>query len=276
MSRSRFAVGLAALALFSAQAMAAPTVFFGEDLAAASAANMTNSFAARSSFLSHLSGYGVEGFESFAAGSTFPTSNPLTFSGAGVTATNTGGGVQNVASNGRFAVEGANYLRTGANQRITFSAAVAAFGLFVTDANETDNDPAQVTIGGNTLTAAQIAARPFGSSDGIFRIVTERSPGVFEVLYNGSGSTFAANGTAMFVGLLDYANPFTNIILINGTSGLDSSPADFTDIFGFDSMIAATSRQVIPTPGTALLVAIGLLGMVAARRHPVAVPASKA
>lgn len=264
MHHSRLAAGLVALTLLSAPAMAAPTVFFGEDLAVASAANMTNSFAARSSFLSHLSGYGVEGFESFAAGSTFPTSNPLTFSGAGVTATNTGGGVRNDEFNGRFAVEGANYLTSNANLRITFSAAVAAFGLFVTDANEVDNNPALVTVGGSTLTADQIAARPFRSVDGIFRIVTERSAGVFELLYDGSGSTFPRGMTGMFVGLLDYANPFTNIILINGASGLDTA---FADGFGYDSLIAATSRQVIPTPATALLVATGLLGLVGVRRR---------
>jgi hypothetical protein len=79
--------------------------------------------------------------------------------------------------------------------------------------------------------------------------------------------------TGMFVGLLDYANPFTNIILINGTSGLDDA---FLDGFGYDSLIAATSRQVIPTPGTALLVATGLLGLVGVRRRSAVASAPRA
>lgn len=241
-----------AVSLSALQAQAAPAVFFGEDLGVTSAAQMVNSFAARSQFLSRMSGYGLDGFENIAAGTTGALG--LNFAGTGVTASMTGSGAVLDAplAGGRFAVEGSQYLNTFGNRRIDFSTPVAAFGIFVNDANEVDNDPATLTIGGQLLTAAQIAARPFGSIDGIFRIVTERSPGVFELLF--SGGAFPADLTGMFVGLLDAQNPYTNIILVNGAAGVDAA---FTDGFGYDSLIVATPGQV-PAPGTLALVALAL------------------
>ncbi len=123
-------------------------------------------------------------------------------------------------------------------RRLTFSDPVAAFGLFVVDANELDNSSATATQNGQLLTQAQIEARPFDTIDGIFRIVTERSPGVFEVLFD-SGTFPAPAATVLFAGLIDDVNPFTNIILVNGSSGLD---VNFADGFGYDDMIVKAAR----------------------------------
>ena len=261
---ARSFVLLAALGVaISSTPATAATVYFGEDLGAGSAASLTNSTTARTSFLANLSSYGVEGLESVSTTDGVGSTSSLSFGGTGVTGTlNFATTVRSAPFNARFAADGSNYLDTSFTRRIDFNTAVQAFGLFVIDANEVDNDPAVVTVNGQTLTQAQIDARSFDSVDGIFRIVTERSAGVFEVLF--AGGTFPAeDSSGMFVGLIDAANPFTNIILINGTSGLDTA---FQDGFAYDGLIVG-SAAAVPEPGTLALVALGLAGFGAAARR---------
>ena len=256
------AVLFTAAALAGLPASAAPTVYFGEDLGAASAANLTNSSAARAAFVGQLTGVATENFEGFTGGQLFPGAG-LVFAGSPVTATISGGTIRDVPFNARFAVDGTNYLDSSFNRRITFLSPVAAFGLFVIDANENNNNPATVTVNGQLLTPADIDARPFDSVDGIFRIVTERSAGVFETLFNG-GTFPATDSSGMFVGLIDAANPFSNIVLINGTSGLDVA---FQDGFGYDLLTTGTPVAAIPEPETYALLLAGLAAVGAAARR---------
>ncbi|MCX7196532.1 MAG: PEP-CTERM sorting domain-containing protein [Proteobacteria bacterium] len=252
-------LGLLGVCVAATPAMAA-AVYFGEDLGAGSAANMPNSIAARTSFLSNLASYGVEGLESVTTTGGVGSTSTLNFGATGVTgALSFLTTVRSVPFNARFAAEGSNYLDTSFNRRITFNTAAEAFGLFVIDANELNNNPASVTVNGQTLTQAEIEARPFDSVDGIFRIVTERAPGVFELLFD-LGTFPALDSSAMFVGLIDAANPFTNIILINGASGLDNA---FQDGFGYDGLIVGS----LPEPGTLVLLGFGLAGLAASRRR---------
>ena len=133
------------------------------------------------------------------------------------------------------------------------------------DANEVNNDPTVVTVGGNLLLQQEIEARPFDSVDGIFRIVTLRSPGVFEVLFDG-GTFPSLDGSAMFVGVIDSVNPFTNILLINGTSGLDEA---FQDGFGYDRITVGIPDQItpIPEPSALALMLLGLAGVAGVARR---------
>lgn len=252
------AIGLG-IGLCSGAASAA-TLYFGEDLGAGAAAGLLNSGAAEAAFLAALATHGTETLELLPAGSTTSLVFGVTGLGGTLSAATT---VRNVPFNARFAADGTNYLDSSFNRRITFGTAVQAFGLYVIDANESNNNPATVTIGGATLTAAQIDDRPFNSVDGIFRMLTQRADGSFEVLFDG-GTFPSPDSSGMFVGVVDAANPFDNIVLINGTSGLDTA---FQDGFGYDRLTVGSAASAVPEPGVAALLALAGAALALQRRR---------
>ena len=128
-------------------ALASPLVFLGEDIGPVSVGDLPtsipNSIAAQNQFLSNLSGYSVEGFESFAPLTNFFTETDLRlFNGTTAEASVSGGLARDDLDRGRFPIEGSNYFHDrGYTRRLTFNSPIAAFGFFLIDYGEMDNNP---------------------------------------------------------------------------------------------------------------------------------------
>lgn len=218
-----------ALSAFSMPAMAAPTIYFGETQTPSPAATVSGAAAtARASFLAQLGGVSTEDFEGLAAGTPPAT---LTFAGSAgpITAAFTGVTGQICTSNGcggpgRFATSGTNYLDISTNAfSVTFSTPVAAFGFYGTDIGDFNG---QLTL---TLTSAS------GTT-------TLTVPNTL----NGN------DGSLLFYGIIDTANPFTSITFGNTAPG--------ADLFGFDDITVGDVRQVtggVPEPTTWAMMIIG-------------------
>lgn len=206
----------------------APVTYFGEDTNPGS--STANSDGARNNFLSAVAtSLTAENFESFSGGATAPLS--LGFQGS-LTATLTGSTtLRNTGSQGHYAISGSNYwYLSGSNSfTITFSTAIAAFGIYGTDAGDWGG---RLSFQWGTGSAVNVA----------------HSTGFF-------GST---SGRQIFYGYIDTANPVTSITISN---------SNFIDQIGFDDVYAATWAEVVPEPGTLLLMALGLAGAGAAIRR---------
>lgn len=212
----------------------AASIFFGEDFAINSTANLasaTNALAAESGFASSLTGIGYEGFEGFADGTSAPLASIFS---NGITATLTGSGnVDNNATGccGRFAVDGTQYYEATGSFTLTFSDAVAAFGFWGTDIGDFNGQIVVELAGGGTQS------------------------------FTVANTPNQANGGALFWGIIDTTNLFTSVTFGNTNTG--------TDYFGFDKFTIGNLQQVVnaPEPGTMGLLGLGLLGMAAARRR---------
>lgn len=256
---------LAAALAAAPPATAAVITVFGEDAAAGDPASMPNAQAAQASFLAQLATWGSDGLEARPVDGSTST---LAFSGMGVL-----GGlsqptlVRGGPSGGAFATAGSKYLSTTGSLRIGFSKPVEAFGVFATDVGDHDNDPATVTAGGQLLDPAQRAARPAGGEvDEVLRIYTERAGGTLELLFSG-GALPAVSGGALFIGLIDTANPFTNLWLVNGAAGLDSA---WNDGFGFDQFTVGTAAPrsgTVPEPAGLAVLALTSAALLSRRRR---------
>lgn len=226
----------AAWALAAHTAFAAPVVFFGENQTPGNAVSGAP-LAARTSFLSNLSGVASEGFESFAFGQPAPLA--LSFTGFGnnpLSATLTGvGQIENRNGVGRFNTtpNGSKWWDVGGTFNIAFATAISAFGFYGTDIGDFNGRVTMdLTDVNNVVTRLTVPSTVNG-----------------------------ANAALLFFGFLDTGNSYKNIAFGNTSAGVDG--------FGFDDMVIGESRQIgnqTPEPATLALVGLSLLGLAAAGR----------
>jgi len=229
-------------------ANAVPTIYFAEDTSTTQSVVGTASEAARSNFLSTLSGVGNEDFESFAAGTTSPA---LTFPGSygSITASMTGSTcVDDVASSGcgfnnpgRWATSGDQFWETdsGGTFGISFSSAISAFGFYGTDIGDFSNR--------------------------LIISLTDISGTVSDFTVNHSLGLGNYDNALLFWGFQDLGNSYTSIAFSNSGYG--------GDVFAFDDMVIGDNEQIcrencneLPEPGTLLLIGLGLAGFASRRK----------
>ena len=134
--RNRFLAATAVAAILgwaAGSTQAAPVTFFGEDLNPSGSTPIPTplSNTARDNFFNNLTGVSTETFEEFNSGNS---NLSVTFPGSGITASLSGGVIQNFSSAGRFAISSPNYYNTDTSTfAINFTAPVAAFGFYGTD-----------------------------------------------------------------------------------------------------------------------------------------------
>ena len=215
--------------LFIASGTQAATTFYAEDVGTGNSFTRLgawpNSSAAQASFLSSLTGVGIQSFEGIAGGDA-----PGTVAFGAVNATFTGSmtvlDLPGSTTNGfgAYPTQGDKVLEAFTNQfEITFDQDIVAFGFMGIDIGDFNGQITLTTVDGV-------------STDYVF------PPAVPTV---GSG--------VLFFGIIDVDNPFNKITIQNS----NTDPV-FGDIFGFDEMVIGQDFQVvIPAPGAVLLGGLG-------------------
>ncbi|MDA8094832.1 MAG: PEP-CTERM sorting domain-containing protein [Betaproteobacteria bacterium] len=235
------ACALAVMGLFAVgSAQATPVTFFGEDGNPTGSTPIAhpNSDAAQASFFANLTNIGTDGMDTVASG---VTTVPVNFAN-GVTATLTGGTIQNYSSAGRFAISSPNYYNTFSDTfDIGFSSPIAAFGFYATDIGDFGG---QLTL---TLTDINNAHTSLTVPNLI-----------------GSGGSQPENGSVLYYGFYDTGDTYTNVTFGNSSGGVDG--------FGFDNFSVGTASQVVPRPTvpeppSIALLGVGLVALSAVRRR---------
>lgn len=222
-----------ALATVTSPANAAATIFFGENQNPGGAVS-GDPETARNSFLSNLSaGVNTEDFESLATGAP-PL--PLVFNGGlgPITATLTGtGALVGSPVTGTFATSGSQFYDNQFDSfTISFDSAIAAFGFYGTDI-------------GDVSAALEITLDMGLASERMFTV---------------NNTIDGNNGSLLFWGITDTANPFTTVSFAQSGS----------DRFGFDDLTIGDVSQVtggVPEPGTWAMMLLGFFGLGAAMRR---------
>ena len=237
--RNRFLAATAVAAILgwaAGSTQAAPVTFFGEDLNPSGSTPIPTplSNTARDNFFNNLTGVSTETFEEFNSGNS---NLSVTFPGSGITASLSGGVIQNFSSAGRFAISSPNYYNTDTSTfAINFTAPVAAFGFYGTDIGD---------FGGVlSLTLTDIHGN-------VSSLVVPAS--------EGSGGSQPQNGSALYFGFFDLSDQYTSIAFNNSNTD---------DQFGFDNFSVGSLQQVTPTgtpePSTWVMMMLGFAGLGAA------------
>lgn len=231
-----------AFVFFVGAPVQAQQIFFGEDLGASGGAPLTNSIAAETQFLSFLTGVGTETFDvGFTDGQTGPLS--LTFPGAGTATLQGTGEIEDDPGAGRFAISDPNWWEvdvTTGSFYIDFTNPVAAFGFYGIDVGDFAGQLQLTFMSGGTSIPVLVPH----SVEGIGGVDPE--------------------GAAFFYGYINTANPFTQVVFQDVSLNSYGS-----ETFGFDNMTIGSVEQVVPEPGTVILLGTGLLalGGIAYRRR---------
>lgn len=236
-----------ALLLLNA-APAASQQYFGEDLGSARGAG--NAASARDDFLSNLSGWTTEDFESYSPVSR-TRARAMSTMGPDLTAASSGNvtltgeaavnhnGDGHASRNNRQATSGSQFLDFRAEEfTLTFRDPIHAFGFYGIDVGDFGR---RLFV---TLTRASSATE------------------TIEVPHTVARRNGQNTGALLFFGLIDAADPFTSVTFHRDAVG---------DIFAFDDFVygttAAVPTAVAPEPVSMLLLGTGLVGVVAVRRR---------